>query len=444
MKDILDKIVEQKKIEVQNLKISISEVEKNNKNVYEIISKNKPFFISEFKRKSPSEGDIGLEVNLKEQVSKYLQAGTHAISVLTDSLFFGGKLKDLEETIKLVKDTNVLVLQKDFIIDEQQILQARKHQADLILLIARILKPERLIELKKYAENLGMGVLLELHEAEEFEDLKHEYFPLIGINNRDLNTFQLFLNRFNVVAELLPKTEFLIAESGIQSPIDLAISKSKATGFLVGTSLMKKLKHQTLNEFYNYEKKYFFKACGLRNFDELLSINSDLIGINFSPISKRKITDEALTKYQFSEKFVGVFKENSYEEIVQLIEKYKLTYVQIYANELTFEELMKIKCKKIFAFNPNLETEYNQAIQVSKYVDFFILDGSIPGSGKEILLDKAQNFPYPFLLAGGMNSSNYTKIYDLKNCFGIDAASGVEENGIFSIKKINELATLLN
>ena len=392
MKDILDKIVDQKKIEVQHIEISISEVEKNSKNVYETISKNKPFYISEFKRKSPSEGNIGLEINLEQQISKYLQAGTHAISVLTDTHFFGGKLEDLEETTKLVSHTKVLVLQKDFIIDEKQILQARKHQADLILLIARILKPERLIELKKFAESLGMGVLLELHEAEEFEKLAHEHFPLVGINNRDLDTFQLFLNRFNVVAENLPKTEFLIAESGIQSPIDLAISKSKATGFLVGTSLMRKLENQTLNEFYNYEKKYFFKACGLRDFDELSSISSDLIGINFSPISKRKITEKALIKYQFSDKFVGVFKGNSYKEITNLIEQYKLTYVQIYANELTFEELMKIKCKKIFAFNPNIEEEYQQALKVSKFIDFFILDGSIPGSGEEISLNKALIF----------------------------------------------------
>ena len=216
MKDILDKIVEQKKIEVQNIEISILEVEKNDKNVYEIISKNKPFYISEFKRKYPSEGNIGLEINLGQQISKYLQAGTHAISILTDTQFFGGKLEDLEETTRLVENTNILVLQKDFIIDEKQILQARKHKADLILLIARILEPERLIELKKFAESLNMGVLLELHEAEEFQQLIHEHFPLVGINNRDLDTFQLFLNRFNVVAEHLPKTEFLIAESGIQ------------------------------------------------------------------------------------------------------------------------------------------------------------------------------------------------------------------------------------
>ena len=105
---------------------------------------------------------------------------------------------------------------------------------------------------------------------------------------------------------------------------------------------------------------------------------------------------------------------------------------------------MKIKCKKIFAFNPNIEEEYQQALKVSKFIDFFILDGSIPGSGEEISLNKALDFPYPFLLAGGMNSSNYNRIYDLKNCFGIDAASGVEENGIFSIKKINEIKNLLN
>ncbi|MCB9202322.1 MAG: hypothetical protein H6604_04645 [Flavobacteriales bacterium] len=444
MKDILQKIVLQKQQELKSISYDSSKVHKNTKDVYKIIKEKSPFYISEFKRKSPSEGNIGLEINLEEQIKNYIKAGTSAISVLTDTHFFGGTLSDLQKTVELVKDTNVLVLQKDFIIDEKQIYQARQYGADLILLIARILEPTKLIELKKCAENLGMGVLLELHEAEEYEKLSNEKFELIGINNRDLDTFQISLNRFNVIANELPKDVKFVSESGIQSPLDIAISKKKANAFLVGTSLMRNLKkEQTLYEFYQYNKSYFFKACGLRSFDNLDKIKSDLIGVNFSPISKRKINESELDNFKHSKKLVAVFKDNSYEEIQEIVEKYKFPYIQIYANELSLEELKSLKTKKIVAFNPNIDSEYQEAIAVAKYVDLFILDGSTPGSGKTISLEKAKEFSYPFLLAGGMNINNLDRIISLENCIGVDCASGVEVNNTFDIDLVNQIMNKL-
>lgn len=442
MKFLLDKILEHKKKEVKKL-LNIKNIQFNKRNVYNLIKKKYPFYISEFKRKSPLQKDIGLKVSLSQQIDKYIKSGTNAISVITDEYFFGGNYQDLKQVFNLVKKTEILILQKDFIIDEKQIQQARICGADLILLIARLLNPIRLIELKKYAEKLGMGVLLELHEADEFIPFYNENFSLIGINNRNLDNFSVCLNRFNVIINQLPFLFYFISESGIQSSIDLAISKNKAYGFLIGTSLMKNLKNELLNEFYQYSKKYFFKSCGLRNLKNINTIYSDLIGVNFSPISKRKIDIREL-KNKIDHRLVAVFKENSFKEIQKLLLKYNFLYVQIYSKQLTFNQIKNITCKKIFSFNPNNIEELNEAFTLAKFVDFFILDGSIPGSGEIINLDKCKKFPYPFLLAGGMNKNNLNRIFSLKNCIGVDIASGVETNNDIDPIKVNEIINILN
>lgn len=445
MKVILDSIIEQKKIEVKQINC-FKEIPKNNKNIDKLINQSPPFYISEYKRKSPSEGNIGLNVSLNKQIKRYIQSGTNAISVLTDKCFFGGKYEDLREVVKIVNNTdaNILILQKDFIIHEKQIQQARVFGSDLILLIARILEPVYLIELKKYAESLGMGVLLEIHEYEEFIPLQNEKFNLIGINNRDLNTFKICLNRFNVIAKNLPSSFRLIAESGIQTAIDLSISKNKAHGFLVGTSLMRNLKNQPLNSIYNYSRRYFFKSCGLRDFDKLPFIHSDLIGVNFSSISKRKISKNELKKFKSDPRLVAVFKKNSFKEIQETLSKFKFTYAQIYSQDLNLKQFEQITCKKIFAFNPASDKNLNEAFQVAKFVDFFILDGSVPGSGKTLDLKQCYDFPYPFLLAGGMNYSNLNKILKLKHCIGVDIASAIESNEDIDSIKVNGIIKVLN
>lgn len=443
MKFLLESILKYKQKEIQSLE-HIKEVKYNKKNIYNIIKNHYPFYISEFKRQSPLEKNIGLEVSLHKKIYQYIKSGTKCISVITDEHFFGGSYEDLKIVANLVKDTQVLVLQKDFIIDEKQIQKARCAGADLILLIARLLDPTRLIELKNYAEKLGMGVLLELYEADEFIPFYNKKFILIGINNRDLDTFYVCLNRFNVIINQLPFLFYCISESGIHSPIDIAISKNRAYGFLIGTSLMKNFTNESLNDFYQYFKKYFFKSCGLRDFENLNKIHSDLIGINFSPISKRKINFSKLKDIPRDNRLVAVFKENSFEEINDLIIKYKFVYVQIYAKQLTLKQIQHIPSKKIFSFNPNNIEELNEAFEIAKFVDFFILDGNSPGSGNIINLEKCKNFPYPFLLAGGMNIRNLNRVFSLKNCIGVDIASGVESNYNIDYKKVNQIINRLN
>lgn len=205
-----------------------------------------PFFITEFKRKSPSEGWINQHANLPAQVLAYAQAGAGAISVLTDEPFFGGSYDDLQlaaQTLANLKRSTSkaqtpLLLQKDFVLDPIQIYLARLHGADLILLIAAILEPDRLDFLRKTAESLGMGVLVEVHDAEELHKIHHLDFPVLGVNNRDLRTFRTALNRVNVVG-VKAKPRLLIAESGIRDYRDFQMVRC-ADGFLIGTGLDRK------------------------------------------------------------------------------------------------------------------------------------------------------------------------------------------------------------
>ena len=151
-----------------------------------------PFFITEFKRKSPSEGWIQEAAAVVPQVQTYARMGAGAISVLTDEPFFGGTYADLRAaraTLDAMVDAPLL-LQKDFILDPIQVHLARRYGADIILLIAAILDAEALDFLKKTAESLGLGVLVEVHDEEELEKIQHLDFAVLGVNNRDLKTFR--------------------------------------------------------------------------------------------------------------------------------------------------------------------------------------------------------------------------------------------------------------
>ena len=192
---------------------------------YEALTKSRnagqPFFITEFKRKSPSEGWIDQYADLPEQLEAYIRAGAGAISVLTDTQFFGGSYADLQlasETLRRQPSgARPLLLQKDFILDPIQIYLARLQGADIILLIAAILEADELDALKQTAAALGMGVLVEVHDQEELDKIQHLDFPVLGINNRDLKTFRTALNRVNVLRLAEKSAErFIISESGIR------------------------------------------------------------------------------------------------------------------------------------------------------------------------------------------------------------------------------------
>jgi indole-3-glycerol phosphate synthase len=241
---------------------------------------SEPFFITEFKRKSPSEGWINREADLPSQIQHYTQAGAGAISVLTDEPFFGGTYEDLKlarYTVDGARGTvhgarytvhRPLILQKDFILDSIQVYLAKDFGADLILLIAAILEPEHLDFLRKTAESLGLGVLVEVHDAEELEKIQHLDFKVLGVNNRDLKTFRTSLNRVNTL-QGKAGDRFLIAESGVLDFRHFQMV-SKADGFLIGTGLMRNQPSGLdLASLFQTKGRMLFKACGIRTPDTL-------------------------------------------------------------------------------------------------------------------------------------------------------------------------------
>jgi indole-3-glycerol phosphate synthase len=191
--NILDKIIEQKKIEVAAAKEKLTVTELQQADLYSrktfslkqfLLDKTKTGIIAEFKRQSPSKGIINDTADVVEVTTAYTANGASCLSVLTDEQFFGGSAADL----KAARINNIPILRKDFMIDEYQITEARAMGADVILLIAACLSPARVTELAEFAKNLQLEVLLEIHTEDELQHIC-DATEIVGINNRDLKTF---------------------------------------------------------------------------------------------------------------------------------------------------------------------------------------------------------------------------------------------------------------
>lgn len=192
--------------------------------------------IAEFKRRSPSHPQINLEAKVENIIPEYEKAGAAGISVLTDEEFFGGTSEDLLEARELV---NIPLLRKDFIIDEYQIFEAKALGADVILLIAAILSRKEIKILSETAKSLGLEVLLEVHNEEELEKSLMQSLDMIGVNNRNLRTFEVDLGTSKKLAEKIPSEFVKVSESGISSTAAiLELQKSGFQGFLIGGNFM--------------------------------------------------------------------------------------------------------------------------------------------------------------------------------------------------------------
>ncbi|MCO5249139.1 MAG: indole-3-glycerol phosphate synthase TrpC [Chitinophagales bacterium] len=242
---ILDTIVKRKKIEVAEAKTTIS--------IEEL--KAMPFFrrktismsarikaggstgiIAEFKRHSPSKKWINKNADPVKVVQAYEKAGAVASSVLTDKDFFKGSLEDLK---RVRENVNLSLLRKDFMIDEYQFYEAKAHGADAVLLIAAILTPKEVKTFTDLAHELGLEVLLELHCEEEMGHV-YENIDMVGINNRDLRTFEVDVERSAKMANELNVKYVKIAESGIESPKTISYFRGVGfDGFLIGENFMK-------------------------------------------------------------------------------------------------------------------------------------------------------------------------------------------------------------
>ncbi|PRX28937.1 indole-3-glycerol phosphate synthase [Orenia metallireducens] len=242
---ILDKIVEHKKLEVEQQKQEVSLAELKQK--IETLEHTRDFkgaleaegmsLIAEIKKASPSKGVIREDFNPIAIAKEYQQAGAKALSVLTDEKFFQGKL-DYLTGVKA--EVDLPLLRKDFIIDPYQIYQARACGADAILLIVAILSKEQLKDYLALAKSLGLGVLVEVHNRKELTLVLQEDCDIIGINNRDLRVFEVDLATTLGLKRSIPKDKVVISESGIKNRNDVELLADHGIdGILVGEALMR-------------------------------------------------------------------------------------------------------------------------------------------------------------------------------------------------------------
>lgn len=247
MSTILDEIVANKRKEIKKLK-PLSSIERFSKKGFfwevtnrslkqSLLAEGTTGIIAEFKRKSPSKGWFKTkELEVETVVKYYNSKGAAGISVLTDEVYFGGDLDDLIQT-KVISD--IPVLRKDFMVDEWQIAEAKAFGADVILLIAACLSPAEVKQLATFAKNIGLEVLLEIHNEEELDHICDEV-DLVGVNNRNLKTFEVDINTSLQLIKKIPINKPAIAESGISNPQTIvSLKKAGFKGFLIGETFMK-------------------------------------------------------------------------------------------------------------------------------------------------------------------------------------------------------------
>lgn len=242
---ILDEIIAYKKKEVDARKraFPVSVLKQSalyNRDTYsmsEALKKAHIGIIAEHKRRSPSKSVINDKVSLPEVVSGYKEAGASAISVLTDTAYFGGGLNDL----LLCRNTvDIPLLRKEFMIDAYQVHEAKAYGADAILLIAAALHNSEMNELATLASDLGLDVLLEVHNEAELEKAAIDHVKMIGVNNRDLKTFKVSIENSKRLAALIPGDFVKVSESGISNPqAIIELMNYGYKGFLIGEHFMR-------------------------------------------------------------------------------------------------------------------------------------------------------------------------------------------------------------
>ncbi|MGC4020628.1 MAG: indole-3-glycerol phosphate synthase TrpC [Cyclobacteriaceae bacterium] len=258
--NILDKIIAHKRKEVAERKKLFPVKQLERSKYFEsqsfslrefLLRDDKSGIIAEFKRKSPSKGIINASVSVKDVTSGYVEAGASALSILTDAEFFGGNNDDLT----LARQINSCpILRKDFTIDEYQIIEAKSIGADAILLIAAALTKPELESLQAFAESLELEILMEVHDEEELKVVNDCGGELIGVNNRNLKTFEVNIDLSKKLSESIPNSAVKISESGISSPETIIeLRKFGYRGFLMGENFMK-------NEKPGYAAKEFVES----------------------------------------------------------------------------------------------------------------------------------------------------------------------------------------
>lgn len=454
-----------------------------------------PFSLSlmaEIKRASPSKGVISMSTCAPAQARTYALAGASVISVLTEPEWFKGSIDDLRSVRQALEgmSNRPAVLRKEFVFDEYQILEARLAGADTVLLIVKMLDEATLTRLYKYSQSLGMEPLVEVNTPEEMTIAVAMGSRVIGVNNRNLASFEVDLDTTSRLMSQVPKGTIVCALSGISGPQDVSAYQKNGVGaVLVGEALMRaKDTTKFITELLGGSNPQtarvishtpLVKICGTRSAEAAtaaVAAGADLIGMILVPGRKRTVTKEqalaisdavhsaknakaddfksasdtvtatdffAQSKPKISGKrtlLVGVFQNQPLEEVLELQKLYELDVVQLHGSE-PLEWATSVPVPVIKSFKPS-----QQSIGRRGYHAVPLLDSAAGGTGEKLDMSEVQSVlgsdpELRVLLAGGLNPDNVQDALQSSGQFrdriiGVDVSSGVEDNGVQSIAKI--------
>ena len=417
-------------------------IQKSDRSFYDALAKGthqKPAYILECKKASPSKGLIRAKFNLEEIANVYKHYAS-AVSVLTDEKYFQGNF----EFLPLVRDiVSQPVLCKDFMISEYQVYLARYYQADAILLMLSVVNDETYRVLADLAHSLGMGVLTETSNEKEFERALALGAKIIGVNNRNLHDLTVDLNRVveltEKYADRIPTDVRIISESGIYNHNQILQLQKVAHGFLIGSSLMG---NQDLN---NAVRSVIFgenKVCGLTRAQDVKIVyeNGALYGgLIFAEHSKRCVTlrqaQELVTAAPL--RFVGVFQNQEIDFIVKIANQLQLYAVQLHGAEnegfiTALRQQLPENTQIWKAISVNTEAQsavdFTDDLNVDRYIFDSQTENQQGGTGKTFDWSLIpENLKHKIILAGGISPNNVEQAIQ-QNCLGLDLNSGVESS----------------
>lgn len=427
-------------------------------------------FICEVKKASPSKGIIAEHFPYLDIAKEYEVAGAAAISVLTEPDFFKGDKKYLQEIASIVK---IPVLRKDFIIDEYQIYQAKIWGASAILLICACLDVQTLTKFRELADSLGLSSLVEAHDENEVQMAIDCGARIIGVNNRNLKDFTVDVQNSVRLRNLVQDEVIFVSESGLETPEDIQVLRDNNIGVaLMGETFMRS-PNKIEKLAYLYGPTYYtpkVKMCGISNVETIPAIvdaKPDYMGLVFAP-SKRQVTvDQAKILVEelhrgYAKKYgsdtehdkndtiktVGVFVNETVDNLVTIANEANLDAVQLHGDEdeafiQSLKERTNVEVWKAIQIRTAADTEK----WIDSSADMLLFDAyhkdERGGTGEVFDWSSLDAFERPFMLAGGIDSTNVARAIRTVRPYGIDTSSGIETNGVKDDEKITAFTKIV-
>lgn len=436
-------------------------------------------FICEVKKASPSKGIIADHFPYLDIAKEYEVAGAAAISVLTEPDFFKGDKKYLQEIASTVK---IPVLRKDFIIDEYQIYQAKVWGASAILLICACLDVPTLTKFRELADSLGLSSLVEAHDEQEVQMAIDCGARIIGVNNRNLKDFTVDVQNSVRLRNLVQDDVIFVSESGLETPEDIQVLRDNNIGVaLMGETFMRS-PNKVEKLAYLYGPTYYtpkVKMCGISKVETIPAIvdaKPDYMGLVFAP-SKRQVTvDQAKTLVEelykqnvvgnnseaeqtesvtsldtaSSEtiKTVGVFVNETVENLLKIAEEVKLDVIQLHGDEdESFIQILKEQSNVEVWKAVQVRSAADAEKWIDSSADMLLFDAyhkdERGGTGEVFDWSSLDEFERPFMLAGGIDSTNVARAIRTVRPYGIDISSGIETNGVKDDEKMKAFTNIV-